>query len=250
MEINRVQRELNGEQTGVVVGQEAQESGPVNEDGRASTFYPRLQNGSARKIPASQENITRLCMQGRLLGNPLIDASMAATGVRAGRGASFKMKRKGVLVRVAAAAATLAGSQTDRMAQRDLELLKEARSTWDLGKTLGIEADALDVEAIQRILQLDFRDAPGKERREGGLSMQEPVSEVTCCGALPDDSLIREGICLEEDKRSDFVVLLAGKAHEVGDLEESGERARDDEDCGSGRLDLAGVEDVVDCSPG
>ncbi|GAB2269175.1 hypothetical protein Dimus_004105, partial [Dionaea muscipula] len=136
---SRVQRNLIGAQSGVVVGQEAQA-------GMASTFCPRVQNGSARSTIASQENITRLGMQGRLLRKPLSDPSMAATGVRAARGATLKMKRKGVLVRAAAEA--LARGQLNRVSQRATELLEEASSTWELGKTLGIVADASDGEVI------------------------------------------------------------------------------------------------------
>ncbi|GAB2284608.1 hypothetical protein Dimus_019063 [Dionaea muscipula] len=164
LENSTAQRNLFGAMPGEVVGQEAQA-------GMASNFCPRFQNHPARSTTASQEKITRLGRQGRWLGKSLSDPSMAATGVRPAGGATLKMKRKGVLVRAAAEA--LAGSHLNRLSQRDTDLLEEASSTWELGKTLGLVADASDGEVIQRIMQLELRDAPGKERRDQNASIAD-----------------------------------------------------------------------------
>ncbi|GAB2270449.1 hypothetical protein Dimus_005346 [Dionaea muscipula] len=138
------------------LGQEAQ-------TGMASNFGPTSQNIQARSTSASQEIITRLGRQGKRLGESMSDPSSAATRVRSVGGGKLNFKRKGVLVRAAAEA--MAGSQRNRMSQRDAGLFEEARSTWELGKNLGLVADASDGDVIQRIMQLELRLAPEKERR-------------------------------------------------------------------------------------
>ncbi|GAB2265665.1 hypothetical protein Dimus_000704 [Dionaea muscipula] len=75
------------------------------------------QQGTSRTVPDSQQVITRLGQQGRLVGDSMTTVSLPASGTRTGRGRGFEKRRQRGMVRAAAAA--VVGGRPDRLTSRE-----------------------------------------------------------------------------------------------------------------------------------
>ncbi|GAB2294683.1 hypothetical protein Dimus_028878 [Dionaea muscipula] len=72
--------------------------------------------------------------------------------------------KKGVSVRAAIAASALSISSIAGVrAHNKVKYLKEAEAVWEMGQTIGLEADGKDEEVIQKIMELEEADDMEKE---------------------------------------------------------------------------------------
>ncbi|GAB2292959.1 hypothetical protein Dimus_027183 [Dionaea muscipula] len=121
---------------------------------RPAPLYSGLLQAGSSLPTTSQQVITKLGERGRIMGAPSTVPSCSS--VRSGKGVSLRNKRSGITVKAAREA--VFREPTMVTTQKDLLLLQEATTTWDLGKVLGLRAPLSDAEVVEKIYEMEVRD--------------------------------------------------------------------------------------------
>ncbi|GAB2294127.1 hypothetical protein Dimus_028346 [Dionaea muscipula] len=126
-----------GKDTGhnnLALANDAHASNHSSSDSRPAPHVSGLMQAVSTLPATSQQIITKLGERGRFMDAPTTVPSCSS--VRSGKGVSLRKKRSGIAVK-AAREAVFKGTTPDTI-QKDLPLLQEATTAWELGKLLGL----------------------------------------------------------------------------------------------------------------